>query len=77
MLGLTWVRPGSIYSTIGPVMNIEEGQWTLKGGEPSPRRQIPVNEDSQPELWTEENWRRFFGEEHAHLDLEGTPGKGK
>ncbi len=51
-------------------MNIEEGQWTLKGGELPLEMQVPVNEDGQPELWTEEDWRMFFREEHAHLDSE-------
>ncbi len=32
--------------------------------------QVLVDEDSQPELWTEEDWRMFFGEEHTHLDSE-------
>ncbi len=54
----------------GSVMNIEEGQWTLKGGELPLNIQVPVNEDGQPELWTEEDWRMFFSEEHARLDSE-------
>ncbi len=51
-------------------MNIGEGQWTLRGGKLSPKRQLPVDEDGQPEPWTEEDWRRFFREEHTCLDLE-------
>ncbi len=52
------------------VMNIEEGQWTLRGGELALQVQIPVDEDRQPEQWNEEDWRMFFGEEHACLDSE-------
>ncbi len=51
-------------------MNIEEGQWTLRGGELVLQMQVPVDEDGQPELWNEEDWRMFFGEEHTHLDSE-------
>ncbi len=52
------------------VMNIKEEQWTIRGGELPLEVQVPVNENRQPELWTEEDWRMFFGEEHAHLDSE-------
>ncbi len=52
------------------VMNIAEGQWTLRGGELPLEVQVPVDEDGRPELWTEEDWSRFFVEEHAHLDTE-------
>ncbi len=52
------------------VMNIEEGQWTLRGGELLLEMQAPVGENGQLELWTEEEWRMFFGEEHARVDLE-------
>ncbi len=51
-------------------MNIEEGQWTLKGGELAFQTQVLVGEGGQPELWSEEDWRMFFREEHAHLDSE-------
>ncbi len=51
-------------------MNIEEGQWPLRGGELPLETQVPVDEDGQPELWTEEEWRTIFGEEHARLDSE-------
>ncbi len=51
-------------------MNIKEGQWTLRGGELPLEIQVPVDEDGQPELWTEEEWRTIFGEEHARLDSE-------
>ncbi len=51
-------------------MNIEEGEWTLRGGELPLVIQVPVDKDGQPELWTEEEWRTIFGEEHAHLDSE-------
>ncbi len=51
-------------------MNIKEGQWTLRGGELPLEMQVPVDEDGQPELWTEEDWRRIFEEEHTHLDTE-------
>ncbi len=51
-------------------MNIEEGQWTLRGGELALQVQIPVDKDRQPEPWNEEDWRMFFGEEHAYLDSE-------
>ncbi len=51
-------------------MNIKEGQWTLRGGELVLQVQIPVDEDGEPELWNEEDWRMFFGEEHACLDSE-------
>ncbi len=60
---------GALFCANSIVMNIEEGQWTLEEGELLPRRQIPVNKDSQPELWTEEEWRRFLGEEYVYLDL--------
>lgn len=52
------------------VMNIKEGQWTLRGGELPLEVQTLVDEDGRPELWTEEDWRRFFEEEHARLDTE-------
>ncbi len=51
-------------------MNIEEGQWTLKGGGLPLEVQVPVDEDGRPELWTEEDWGRFFEGEHARLDTE-------
>ncbi len=51
-------------------MNIKEGQWTLRGGELPLEVQVPVDEDGRPELWTEEDWRRFFEEEHVRLDTE-------
>ncbi len=47
-----------------------EGQWKLRGGELPLEMQVPVNEDGRPELWTEEEWRTIFGEEHACLDSE-------
>ncbi len=50
-------------------MNIKEGQWTLRG-ELLLQIQVPVDKDGQPELWTEEDWRTFFGEEHTCLDSE-------
>ncbi len=51
-------------------MNIEEGQWTLRGGELPLEIQVPVDEDGRLELWTEEEWRTIFGEEQARLDSE-------
>ncbi len=52
------------------VMNSEEGEWTLRGEELPLEIHVPVDEDGQPELWTKEEWRTIFGEEHARLDLE-------
>ncbi len=51
-------------------MNIKEGQWMLREGELLLQMQVPVNKDGQPELWTEKDWRMFFREKPAHLDLE-------
>ncbi len=51
-------------------MNIEEGQWPISGGDLAFCMPVPVDEDGQPELWNEEDWRMFFGEKHACSDSE-------
>ncbi len=48
-------------------MNIKEGQWTLREGELVLQMQVLVDEDGQPELWNEEDWRMFFASANGHV----------